>query len=66
MNVIGKLGQHNHPLARQCANLLIRECAVPRFSYLLRGVMGAIFFFRVAIFNALEIIEGPCLEVHAA
>ena len=28
--------------------------------------MGAIFFCRVANFNALGIIEDSCLEVHAA
>ena len=28
--------------------------------------MGAIFFYRVAIFNALGIVEGSCLELQAA
>ena len=38
MDAIDLLGKHDHDLARQSANHLIRECAVPRFSYLLRGV----------------------------
>ena len=54
--------------AQHAANKQLQIAAhrgVPLEAYVW-GCMAAIFFCRVAIFNALGIVEGSCLEVHAA
>jgi hypothetical protein len=35
---IDELAEHDHQLSKQCAQLLTRQCAVPKYTHLLRGV----------------------------